>query len=127
MKTISFILKGSKLKAGKVWGVTEALLQNPVVEFHRIEVNKGGECSTHKHSHKWNGFFIEEGELEIHVFKNDYDLVDKTVLVKGDFMSVKPGEYHLFKANKDTIAFEIYWPELLSEDIQRKSVGKMNK
>ena len=53
------------MKAGKVWGVTEALLQNPVVEFHRIEVNKGGECSTHKHAHKWNGFFVEEGELEI--------------------------------------------------------------
>ena len=31
-----------------------------------------------------------------------------------------------YKANKDTIAFEIYWPELLSEDIQRRSVGKMN-
>ena len=93
------------MKAGKVWGETRALLQNPVVEFHRIEVNAGGECSTHKHSHKWNGFFIEEGEMEIHVYKN---------------------EYHLFKANKDTIAFEIYWPELLSEDIQRRSVGKMN-
>ena len=115
------------MKAGKVWGVTESLLQNPVVEFHRIEVNKGGECSTHKHAHKWNGFFIQEGELEIHVIKNDYDLIDKTVLGPGDFMSVKPGEYHLFKANKDTIAFEIYWPELLSEDIQRKSVGKMNR
>ena len=63
------------MKAGKVWGETRALLQNPVVEFHRIEVNAGGECSTHKHSHKWNGFFIEEGEMEIHVYKNDYELV----------------------------------------------------
>ena len=79
------------MKAGKVWGVTEALLQNPVVEFHRIEINKGGECSTHKHAHKWNGFFVEEGELEIHVFKNDYDLTDKTILGPGEFMSVKPG------------------------------------
>ena len=114
------------MKAGKVWGETRALLQNPVVEFHRIEVNAGGECSTHKHSHKWNGFFIEEGEMEIHVYKNDYELVDKTILYAGDFKAVKPGEYHLFKANKDTIAFEIYWPELLSEDIQRRSVGKMN-
>ena len=69
---------------------------------------------------------IEEGEMEIHVYKNDYELVDKTILYSGDFMAVKPGEYHLFKANKDTIAFEIYWPELLSEDIQRRSVGKMN-
>ena len=96
-----------------------------MVEFDRIEVNKGGSeyfipCDI------WNGFFVEEGELEIHVFKNDYDLTDKTILGPGDFMSVKPGEYHLFKANKNTIAFEIYWPELLSEDIQRKSVGKMN-
>ena len=114
------------MKAGKVWGETRSLLQNPVVEFHRIEVNKGGECSTHKHSHKWNGFYIENGELEVHVYKNDYELGDKTILYSGDFMSVKPGEYHLFKANENTLAFEIYWPELLSEDIQRRSVGKMN-
>jgi len=114
------------MKAGKVWGETKALLQNPVVEFHRIEVVKGGECSTHKHSYKWNGFFIEKGEMEIQVFKNDYDLVDKTTLHKGDFMAVKPGEYHLFRAITDCIAFEIYWPEMLSEDIQRKSVGKVN-
>ena len=46
---------------------------------------------------------IEEGEMEIHVYKNDYELVDKTILYAGDFMAVKPGEYHLFKANKDTM------------------------
>ena len=112
---------------GKVWGFTSHLFAKNNVSIHRIQVDPGGYCSKHKHNHKYNMFYVEEGALDIEVWKNDYDLVDKTVLVKGDFMSVKPGEYHLFKANKDTIAFEIYWPELLSEDIQRKSVGKMNK
>ena len=115
------------MKAGKVWGVTEALLQNPVVEFHRIEVNKGGECSTHKHAHKWNGFFVEEGELENHVFKNDYDLTDKTILGPGDFMSVKPGEYHLFEAIEDCIAFELYYAHFDHDDIQRETVGELKQ
>ena len=64
------------MKAGKVWGETRSLLQNPVVEFHRIVVNKGGECSTHKHSHKWNGFYIEYGELEVHVDGEHEGIVD---------------------------------------------------
>ena len=30
------------MKAGKVWGVTELLEANGVLEFHRIEANAGG-------------------------------------------------------------------------------------
>ena len=111
------------VKSGKVWGQTEAILQTPVVEFHRIIVKKGYRCSTHKHLHKWNGFFVEEGELEIHVMKSDYDLTDITTLKAGEFGTVKPGEFHYFVCRKDAIAFEIYYPELLSEDIERQNVG----
>jgi len=42
------------MKAGKVWGVTELLEANGVLEFHRIEAVKGGVCSKHKHKYKWN-------------------------------------------------------------------------
>ena len=110
-------------KAGKIWGETQAILQNPVVEFHRISVRPGFRCSLHKHAHKWNGFYVEQGVLEIHVKKNDYDLTDVTVLRAGDFAAVKPGEYHFFQCKEECLAFEIYWPELLSEDIQRETVG----
>jgi len=110
-------------KAGKIWGETVAILQNPLVEFHRISVKNGYRCSTHKHAHKWNGFYVETGELRIHVQKNDYELTDVTVLKAGDFCKVSPGEYHFFECAEDCVAFEIYWPELLSEDIQRLDVG----
>ena len=51
------------IKAGKVWGQTELVHANGVLEFHRIEFNKGYACSEHKHDFKWNGFFVESGEM----------------------------------------------------------------
>jgi len=110
-------------KAGKVWGQTELLMANGVLEFHRIEAKEGGTCSKHKHKYKWNGFFVESGHLIIRVWKNDYDLVDTTHLYAGEFMRVKPGEYHQFEAVEDTIAFELYWAEFNHDDIEREDVG----
>jgi mannose-6-phosphate isomerase-like protein (cupin superfamily) len=109
--------------AGKVWGQTELLEANGVLEFHRIETKKGGVCSKHKHKYKWNGFFVEQGSLVIRVWKNNYDLVDETVLTAGMYTKVAPGEYHQFEALEDTVAFELYWAEFDHDDIQRESVG----
>jgi hypothetical protein len=36
--------------AGKVWGQTELVEANGALEFHRIDMNKGGVCSKHKHN-----------------------------------------------------------------------------
>lgn len=109
--------------SGKIWGETVAILQNPVVEFHRIRAKAGHQCSIHCHRHKSNLFYVEKGILEIHVRKNNYDLTDVTVLTPGMFTTVKPGEYHWFVCKEDAIAYELYWPELLSEDIVRETVG----
>ena len=49
------------MKAGKIWGNTELVHANGVLEFHRIEYKKGGTCSKHLHEYKWNGFFVESG------------------------------------------------------------------
>jgi mannose-6-phosphate isomerase-like protein (cupin superfamily) len=108
---------------GKVWGDTSVLIQNPVVELHKINTKAGFRCSEHKHAHKWNGFYVISGVLEIHVRKNDYALTDITTLRAGDFTTVRPGEYHWFKCVEDCVALELYYPELLSEDIQRKDHG----
>jgi len=110
-------------KQGKVWGQTELLLETPFVEFHRIDIKAGGFCSLHKHSYKHNAFYVVEGELEIEVHKNDYDLVDTTLLKAGDITICKPNEYHRFRALTDVVCFEVYYPEPLSADIQRKDVG----
>jgi len=108
---------------GKVWGITSAIIQTPLVELHKINIKAGYKCSEHKHEHKWNGFYLISGTLEIHVRKNNYDLTDVTVLRAGGFTTVRPGEYHWFSSITDCVALELYYPETLSEDIVRKSVG----
>ena len=111
------------MKAGKVWGQTELIFKNTFIEFHRIFVGAGGYCSTHKHDYKWNLFYVTSGKLKIKVHKNDYDLIDETILGHGEWTTVKPGEYHSFEAEDDTLAFELYYPEPLSDDIIRQTVG----
>lgn len=113
----------SNMKAGKVWGQTQLLEANGVLEFHRIQAQAGGVCSKHKHRYKWNGFYVESGALLIRVWKNNYDLVDEVVLRNGEYTKVPPGEYHQFEALEDTVAFELYWAEFDHNDIERQDVG----
>jgi len=82
-------------------------------------------CSKHKHNFKFNGFYCMAGQLLIRTWKNDYDLVDETLLNSGDFMSVAPGEYHQFEAMEDCIAFELYYAHFDHDDIQRETVGEL--
>ena len=111
------------MKQGKVWGSTENILSNGVLEFHRIEAEAGSYCSRHYHKTKFNGFYVESGKLIIRVWKNDYDLVDETVLSSNEFTIVPPGEVHQFEAVEDTVAFELYWAQFDHNDIERQSVG----
>ena len=111
------------MKAGKIWGHTELIHANGVLEFHRIEFKKNVACSKHKHRFKWNGFFVESGKLMVKVWQQDYGLVDDTILKAGDFTQVKPGLLHQFIGLEDGIAFELYWAEFNHNDIERDSVG----
>ena len=81
---------------GKVWGKTQDIFKNANFELHRIEVNKGGFCSKHKHIHKINAFYIEKGKLKITIHETDYKLVDETIVATGDLTIVKPGKYCQF-------------------------------
>ena len=108
----------------EVYGQTELIHANGVLEFHRIEYKKNVACSKHKHEFKWNGFFVESGKMMVKVWQNDYDLIDETILNAGDFMRVKPGVYHQFIGLEDGVAFELYWAEFDHNDIKRESVGQ---
>ena len=72
-------------KSGKVWGQTELVHANGVLEFHRIDFKAGGVCSKHKHKYKWNGFYCMSGKLKIRIWQQAYDLVDETILNPGNF------------------------------------------
>jgi len=112
-----------KNKLGKIWGNTFPLFNKNNVEIHRIEINKGGFCSKHKHVYKYNCFFVETGKLKISVWKNDYDLKDITILNNKESTIIPHGEYHQFEALEDTICYEIYWVELNENDIVRDNHG----
>jgi len=112
--------------AGKVWGQTELVHANGVLEFHRIEFKAKGTCSKHKHAFKWNGFFVESGKMIVRVWQDDQEgLVDETILNAGDFMQVKPGLFHQFIGLEDGVAFELYWAEFDHNDIERRSQGQI--
>jgi len=117
-------LKEVFMKAGKIWGETELVHSNSVLEFHRISFKSGYKCSEHYHKYKWNGFFCESGKMLVRVWQNDQsDLIDETILVPGDFTRVKPGFVHQFEGIEDGVAFELYWAEFNHDDIIRKTVG----
>ena len=109
--------------SGKVWGTTELVERNGVLEFHRIVTKAGGVCSKHLHEYKWNGFFVESGSLLIRVWQKDYDLCDETVLKAGDYTKVKPGLLHQFECLQDAVAYELYCAEFPEKDICRDTVG----
>ena len=110
-------------KSGKIWGETQLLHANGVLEFHRIQFKKGYACSEHKHEFKWNGFYVESGCMLVRVWQEDQGLIDETVLRAGDFTQVKPGRYHQFEGLEDGVAFELYWAEFDHNDITRRNAG----
>ena len=115
------------MKNNKVWGLTELLFCNENFEVHRIETKAGGYSSEHKHDHKFNMFFVERGKINIHVWKNDYDLCDVTELKAREGTGVFPGEWHKFESIEDSVVYEIYYPQPIGKDIERRNVGGLKK
>lgn len=112
-------------RSGKVWGETQQIEANHAFEMHRISVKKNHKCSEHYHKHKYNGFYVEEGELAVYVEKPDSGTLDRTVLQSGDYLVVSPGEIHWFVGLAEyTTAFEVYWTEGPKEDIIRRTYGE---
>ena len=112
---------------GKIWGSTSPIFCKNNVEIHRIEGNKGGYCSWHRHQSKYNRFFVEKGTIKVTVQK-DYgsgELEDETIIGPGQQTTVSPGDYHKFEVLEDCVVYEIYWVELDPNDIDRLTVGGM--
>jgi len=105
---------------GKIWGSTAQLFRRNNVSVHRLEIDKGGYCSEHRHAGKANFFFVESGRLIVRVWRKHFD---ETVLTPGQNCQVDPGLLHQFEAAEDTIAYEICWTELDPDDIQRETEG----
>ncbi|MBI2106971.1 cupin domain-containing protein [Candidatus Woesearchaeota archaeon] len=84
----------------KVWGEEQWLVNNEKYCGKRMSIKEGYYCSYHKHRIKEETFYVLDGTLE--VIKEGQYLVVKT----GETLHLKPGEYHSFRALKDTTFFE---------------------
>ena len=110
---------------GKVWGTTQCLFSSDTTALHRIKIKKGGFCSEHEHSFKWNRFIVLSGKLLVKIFndKEEKDLIDQTELTDGMVTDVHPKFYHIFEALTDVDALEVYWVSLDPDDIVRRTTG----
>lgn len=116
---------GLNVVRGKIWGNTTTIFAKNNVEIARIDVNKGGYCSTHKHMFKYNMFYVESGTLKVTILRPDAGslIEDITTLSAGQSTYVEPGLLHNFCATDAVIAYEIYWTTMAFDDIIRESVG----
>lgn len=115
------------VKQGKKWGYTTKIFESQNVKVHVIEVVKGGYCSIHDHK-KVNMFHVISGKLKIKVWM-DKNLIDETIIGKGETSAVYAGFEHQFEGLEETICLEIYHIFLEPGDINRRkgSVGGIRK
>ena len=102
----------------KLWGNTKCVISNEIFEIHKIEVNKNFFCSKHYHKYKNNIFYVEKGSLLIE--KWEKEKIEKFKLGPGDSLEIKNCTFHRFLGLEDSIAFEIYYFSIKSEDIVRE-------
>ena len=106
-------------KAGKIWGKTELIHANGVLEFHRIEFKAGFKCSEHKHKYKWNGFFVESGKMIVRVWQDadQQGLVDETMYGPGTLNEnmTRRSIYFFIKRSKLVPIMQLFdWPDSLT-------------
>jgi len=110
-------------KQGKIWGFTQEIFNKNNVSINRIYIKKNSCCSKHYHDYKTNIFWVESGSVCIEEWKKEYDLVDKTILNPGECCSIPPKTYHRFNGLEDSVVYEIYYVELMDNDIIRENTG----
>ena len=113
-------------KQGKSWGETTEFFRSAMGSAHHLAIKKGGYCSEHKHTQKYNLFYVMAGKLKITIWRSKTQK-DITVLGPGQCTAVSPGFYHKFEALADTECIEMYHVLLIDPDIERRTVGGLKK
>jgi len=93
---------------GKVWGKTSPVFHKNNIEVHRIECKAGTFCSEHHHKHKFNLFFVEEGDIDIVEWNNSQSISN---IKTSQMYTVEPAVLHQFRAVEDSVVYELYWAE----------------
>lgn len=107
----------------KAWGKTACVVQQTNFTVHHLIVVPNSYCSRHLHEHRYNGFFVTDGECIVREFPEGEPERD-TLLKAGDYYEVPPGMQHKFISKTGCRMMEYYFtPDVREEDIIRFSLG----
>jgi quercetin dioxygenase-like cupin family protein len=104
----------------KIWGERRRILLSKECEIDLLYLKKDTFCSTHRHEHKANKFYVVSGKIEI---QTEFD---KKILIKDEHFSVYPPVTHRFVALEDSIIIELAYVtkgKIDTEDIRRLTQG----
>jgi mannose-6-phosphate isomerase-like protein (cupin superfamily) len=109
-------------RTGKTWGQKNEIFRNDLCEVSVLYLKSWQRCSYHKHTSKFNLFFVNEGELYIKL-DNGVSTEIHTVKEGGTF-TTPPGQMHEFQTRENpAVITEVMYVEYDSEDIQREIIG----
>lgn len=110
----------------KLWGMNYVMHLDNIFQACHITIKKGGYCSNHKHTHKWNQFYVISGKLAVQTYRDGSSTPDSIFFLgPQDSIKIMPGVNHKFHALEDTEAIEIYSVSVSEEDILREDTGGM--
>lgn len=105
----------------KSWGECILVRHDIVQDVFVLKVKKNHRSSWHRHKHKFNLFYVVEGEISI--FTEGSCMKAEHVVNKNQCFNVSAGEWHEFRGNEDSIVIEISGVENRADDIERKDAG----
>ena len=109
----------------KIWGNTDVVFTCHRYSKHLLNIEKGGYCSLHYHTHRSNEFIVKTGNLEIIEFYGPE--MKHHILTDGNKLVVPSLVPHLFYAHEETVACEEYFPDrggiVDDSDIVRLTLG----
>lgn len=104
-------------RESKVWGERWIIRRDSTHECSFLRLKAGTRCSWHCHQSKYNLFVVLRGSVGI---ETQYGEVK---LGHGEHFSVKPGEWHEFRAYEDSEMIEEMFVAYDEGDIRRERVG----
>ena len=113
----------------KPWGKEEWLELNDKYCYKRIYINAGTKTSYQYHLDKLETNYIIKGKAEVWL-ENNAGVVEKSVMIEGDFFTVEPPKKHRVIAITDIILQEVSTPEvddvIRIEDDSNRTSGKLD-
>ena len=94
----------------KIWGRVHHIFASLTAAVSCLEVDKGFQCSIHRHKDRINQFTILEGSVCIEHWPTGLDNPSiMKVLLPGDTRFMHNGIWHRFRVIRSGRIIEVYW------------------